>query len=141
MPNIKQIDGSVFFGCTSLKSIVLPDTIEVIKGAIFSNCTSLLTANIPLSLTITELPVDLFRDCVSLTSLMVIPEKITSIGMRAFTNCRLLEGVKMLGTTPPTLGYAVFEGATFPIYVPQEAVNTYKSASGWTSISSRIIGY
>ena len=141
MPTIKQLDGAVFYGCTSLKSIVLPDTIEVIKSAIFSNCTSLLTANIPLGLTITELPSDLFRDCVSLTSLMVIPEKITSIGMRAFTNCRSLEGVKMLGTTPPTLGYAVFDGATFPIYVPQKAVNTYKSASGWTSISSRIIGY
>ena len=141
MPNIKQLDGAIFYGCTSLKSIELPDTIEIIKNSVFTNCTSLLTANIPSGLTITELPSDIFYNCVSLTSLMVIPEKIISIGMRAFTNCRSLEGVKMLGTTPPTLGYAVFDGATFPIYVPQKAVNTYKSASGWTSISSRIIGY
>ena len=141
MPNITQLEGSAFSGCTSLKSIALPDTIKVIGPALFFNCTSLLTANIPSGLTITEFPGNVFFNCVSLTSLIVIPEKITSIGIKAFTNCHSLEGVKMLGSVPPTLDYAVFEGATYPIYVPLDAVSTYKSASGWTSLASRIVGY
>ncbi|MCS2335576.1 leucine-rich repeat domain-containing protein [Bacteroides sp. BFG-606] len=141
MPNIKHLEGAVFAGCISLKHMTIPSSIEVINNNLFYNCTSLKTVNIPSGLTITKFPSDIFNNCVSLTSLIVILEKITSIGMRAFMNCRSLAGVKMLGTIPPTLDYAVFEGATFPIYVPQEAVNTYKSASGWTSVSSRIVGY
>ena len=141
MPNITQLDGSIFSNCSSLESIILPDTIKEIRSAIFYNCTSLKAANIPLGLTITELPSDLFRDCISLTSLMEIPAIITSIGMRAFMNCSSLTGIKMLGSTPPSLGYAVFQGTTCPIYVPSEAVNAYKSASGWTSLASRIVGY
>ena len=141
MPNAVALEGAVFYMCSSLKSITLPDTIKIIKSAIFSGCTSLETANIPPRLTITELPSDLFRDCVSLTSLIVIPEIIISIGMRAFMNCSSLEGIKMQGNTPPSLGYAVFQGTTCPIYVPKEVVNIYRSASGWNSMSSRIVGY
>lgn len=139
MPNVNEFDGAVFYGCTSLEAILLPDTMEVIKNSAFEGCTSLKTANIPSGLTQTELASGIFRDCISLTSLMEIPAVVSSIGMRAFMNCSSLEGIKMLGSVPPSLGYGVFEGTTCPIYVPSGAVQTYKSA--WNSLQSRIIGY
>ena len=138
MPNVNEFDGAVFYGCTSLEAILLPDTMEVIKNSAFEGCTSLKTANIPSGLTQTELASGIFRDCISLTSLMEIPAVVSSIGMRAFMNCSSLEGIKMLGSVPPSLGYGVFEGTTCPIYVPSGAVQTYKSA--WNSLQSRIIG-
>lgn len=139
MPTAKVIGGSVFGGCTSLKSIVLPDTIEVIKTSVFEDCTSLETANIPSKLT--EIPSGLFRRCSSLKSLIEIPAQVTSIGMTVFLDCISLEGIKLLGSTPPTLGYAPFDGTTCPIYVPLDAVDSYKRAAGWTSVASRIVGY
>lgn len=139
MPNVNEFDGAVFYGCTSLEAILLPDTMEVIKNSAFEGCTSLKTANIPSGLTQTELASGIFRDCISLTSLMEIPAVVSSIGMRAFMNCSSLGGIKMLGSVPPSLGYGVFEGTTCPIYVPSGAIQTYKSA--WNSLQSRIIGY
>ncbi|KAA4002634.1 leucine-rich repeat domain-containing protein [Bacteroides ovatus] len=141
MPNIKRLDNNIFNGCTSLKHIDIPNTIQYIGSDIFMGCTSLMTVNLPLEYMPTEFPSAIFRNCSSLTSLIEIPDTVTSIGMAAFMGCSSLEGVKMKGTTPPTLGYGVFNDTTFPIYVPKGAASAYKSASGWTSLASRIIEY
>ena len=61
--------------------------------------------------------------------------------MGAFSGCASLAGVKMMGDIPPSLKYNAFGNSTFPIYVPEAAVGAYKSASGWTSLASRIVGY
>ncbi|WP_148364453.1 MULTISPECIES: leucine-rich repeat domain-containing protein [Bacteroidaceae] len=141
MPNIKKIGGRVFAGCISLKRMTIPSSIETIESGVFDGCTSLLTVDIPSTYIPAVFPDSMFKGCSSLTSLIEIPDTVITIGQTTFMGCCSLEGVKMKGTTPPTLGYGVFNDTTFPIYVPQEAVNTYKSASGWTSVSSRIVGY
>ncbi|KAB3871245.1 leucine-rich repeat domain-containing protein, partial [Phocaeicola vulgatus] len=115
MPNIKRLDNNIFNGCTSLKHIDIPNTIQYIGSDIFMGCTSLMTVNLPLEYMPTEFPSAIFRNCSSLTSLIEIPDTVTSIGMAAFMGCSSLEGVKMKGTTPPTLGYGVFNDTTFPI--------------------------
>lgn len=61
--------------------------------------------------------------------------------MATFNGCASLAGVKMKGNVPPSLEYSVFGNSTFPIYVPEVAVGAYKSASGWISLTSRIVGY
>lgn len=139
MPTAKWLGGSVFSGCTSLKSIVLPDSIELLEPNIFYDCTSLVSANIPKGFKNSKFPSSFFRNCSSLTSLIEIPATVTVIGQAAFMGCASLLGIKMLGSTPPSLDYGVFNDTTFPIYVPSEAVNAYKSA--WNNLQSRIIGY
>jgi hypothetical protein len=41
--------------------------------------------------------------------------------------------------TPPTLGSNAFDSTNnCPIYVPAESVNTYKSATNWSTYADRI---
>jgi hypothetical protein len=141
MPTAKRIQPSAFEGCTALKKIVVPDTVCFLGTNIFSGCTSLESANIPKGFTDSEFPSYVFRDCTSLASLIEMPKTVTIIGMGAFSGCASLAGVKMMGDIPPSLKYNAFGNSTFPIYVPEAAVGAYKSASGWTSLASRIVGY
>lgn len=78
-----------------------------------------------------------FRFCNSLTSL-VIPENVATIGQSAFDSCGSLTNITVLATIPPTLGYNVFSSNVTNIYVPAESVDTYKSASGWSSYTNII---
>ena len=78
-----------------------------------------------------------FYGCTNLTS-VTIPSGVTSIGSGAFYNCTGLTSVTVLATTPPTLsGNSDFTGS-YPIYVPAASVETYKTATRWTSLASRI---
>ena len=77
-----------------------------------------------------------FYGCASLTS-VTIPSGVTSIGSSAFYNCTGLTSVTVLATTPPVLGSSAFYGS-YPIYVPAASVETYKTASGWSTYASRI---
>ena len=141
MPTAKRIETSAFGGCSSLKKVIFPDSVYFLGTNIFYGCTSLESVNIPKGFADSKFPSNVFRDCISLTSLIEVPETVTIIGMATFNGCTSLAGVKIKGNVPPTLEYSVFGNSTFPIYVPEAAVNAYKSASGWTSLASRITGY
>ena len=79
-----------------------------------------------------------FYGLYSLTSI-TIPSSVTSIGDEAFYECDELTSVIINATTPPTLGDdAFYDTNDCPIYVPSGSVETYKSASGWSSLASRI---
>lgn len=86
-----------------------------------------------------------FSDC-ALTSVN-IPSGVTSIGDYAFARCTGLMSVTVNSVAPPQLGGGsgtqTFFGtpialSTGVIYVPASAVETYKSATGWSSYASRI---
>lgn len=71
-----------------------------------------------------------------------IPSSVTSIGANAFqgTTGRVFI---FEGNTPPTLGSSALasnytEIAQTSIYVPDDYVNTYKTASGWSAYSLQI---
>ena len=139
MSNIKTLSNNAFAGCSSLKSIVLPNSLESIGSSMFDGCTSLVTVHFPSEYPQKRFPGGIFKNCSSLTSLIEIPATVTEIGQAAFWGCRSLEGIKMLGSTPPSPEYGVFNDTTFPIYVPNDAIQKYKSA--WNALQSRIIGY
>ena len=71
---------------------------------------------------------------------VTIPSSVTRIGTSAFQDCTALTSVTINAVTPPTLPYAnAFSNTNnCPIYVPSEAVNAYKTASGWSTYASRI---
>lgn len=177
-------NGGCFNKCTSLTSVVLPDTLTYIGQYAFAGCSNLESINLPSSLTtledyvfsgdsklsmevylpnVTSMAREVFREtkitkavfgklpslagstygvfynCKSLTY-VDLPDTITSIGQAAFRGCSALATLICRATTPPTLGSNVFLGnpSSQKIYVPNGYGNAYKSASGWSSYSSKI---
>lgn len=68
---------------------------------------------------------------------------VTRIWYNAFGGCSACEEMIFEGDTPPLLNATAPLGSknyTFPIYVPDSAVNTYKAASNWDGYASRIKG-
>ena len=82
-----------------------------------------------------------FRNCTSLTS-VVFPSTINVIQEYSFYGCSSLENIICNTDTQPTLGSKSFgsTNSTFLIYVPDESVEAYKTATGWTTYASRIKG-
>ena len=71
---------------------------------------------------------------------LVIPSSVTSIGDSAFYGWSLVPYVEILATTPPTLAgsFAFGNQNNAPIYVPDESVNAYKTATNWVDLADRI---
>ncbi len=107
---------------TSLKKVVLPDSIEKIGSFIFADCTALTEVVLPKNLKISDNdttnevpPIGIFAGCTSLKDIIlsdnateirgfdytgcdslkevVIPERITEIGEYSFYNCASLESI------------------------------------------------
>lgn len=74
----------------------------------------------------------------------IFPNRVRTIGERAFCDCSSLKSVYCTATTPPALnGNYVFDnnGSGRKIYVPAESVDAYKSAKLWSEYASAIEGY
>lgn len=105
--SLKSIGESTFDSCTSLNSIIIPNSVTEISTYAFNTCTSLTSITIPSSVTsigygafqyctslisivipntIALLADNLFYGCTSLISI-VIPNSITTIGYQTFINC------------------------------------------------------
>ena len=58
---------------------------------------------------------------------------VTSIGYRAFYECKAFQGLSCGHETPPTLGAEAFSGcdAMWYIRVPESSMSKFKSADGW----------
>lgn len=107
-------------------------------GITFRNCKNLLSIKLP---NLTELGTSMFNGCNKLQT-FTVPASVTKIGNYAFYQCAL-NSVTIMATTPPTLAnQRAFNfstgNATYPIYVPEESVDTYKAASVWSELSNRI---
>ena len=134
--SLKCIGAGAFNQCTSLTSVNIPNSVDTMGWGVFYFCTNLVSAS--LSNSLSYIPSTTFEDCSSLTSI-TIPSSIESIEHHAFYNCNNLAVIMMKGTTPPVLEYStVFEGTACPIYVPYESLNTYKTATNWSTYASRI---
>jgi len=103
-----DIPSSMFDGCRSLESVIVPDTIDYIWYNAFSNCTNLKEINIPNS--VWEIGSYAFSNCISLESIE-IPSSVYYIGGGAFYNCTGLTSITIPEAVEGIEGYT-FYGCT-----------------------------
>ena len=133
---VTTIGNNSFSSCTGLTSLTIPSTVTSIGNYVFSSCTGL--TSLTLSEGITSIGQGAFGACTGLTSL-TIPSTVTSIRNNAFYGCTGLTSITCLATTPPSLTTSSFTNTNeCPIYVPSKSVETYKTATNWSSLASRI---
>ena len=84
--NLADIGEAAFSGCSSLKEMDLSNLKTIEKGA-FNGCSALAEINSSLS-ALSEIPDNLFSDCLELQTSLTLP---AVIGAGAFSNCRKME--------------------------------------------------
>ena len=153
---VTTIDTSAFWGCSSLTSITIPDSVTSIGDYAFCNCNGLTSITIPDSVTsigewafyncrgltsvtipdsVTSISELAFYDCSSLTSI-VIPDSVTSIGSSAFYNCRGLTSVTVHDSVT-----SIGSGAFYDCFNLQDIYIT--DIAAWCNISGldNLMGY
>ena len=132
---LTSIGSFAFKGCRSLESIEIPSSVTSIVSGAFYDCSSLTSVTIQNG--VTSIGFNAFYECSGLTSIE-IPSSVTSIGERAFYFCSSLTTITIKATTPPSLGSRAIPSNVTKICVPAESVETYKTASGWSTYSNII---
>ena len=132
--SVTSIERSAFSYCTNLTNIFLPEEVTSIESFAFMGCTSLTSIVLPEA--VTSIEEYAFFCCSSLTS-VIIPKNVKSIGQFAFWACHNLTSVTVLPEIPPIATNLMFE-TDCPIYVPAGSVEAYKSAEGWSLHADRI---
>ena len=135
---VTSIGSCAFTSCSGLTGdLVIPDSVTTIGLYAFAYCSGL--TSVDLGRGITSIDSHAFDGCTELTSL-VIPDSITSMGSYTFKGCSGLTSITILATTPPTLGTDILSETTTltAIYVPDESVEDYKTASGWSAYADLI---
>lgn len=159
IPNsVTSIDYQAFKNCHILSSVTIPSGVTAISDYLFDGDYDLANTNIPDG--VTSIGIDSYFDCLSLMNI-TIPSSVTSIGQDAFRanywtssdadkyakmmNMATGRTITILATTPPTLGLGAFgiitgqvDIARYPIYVPAESLNAYKTATNWSDYADRI---
>ena len=106
--NVFEIGDGAFMSCANLKKISALNNVESVGMIAFFNCTSL--------------------------EEITFGDKLSSIADNAFNNCKSLSSITIKAVTPPNImGSLGKTKAT--IYVPADAVEAYKSATGWSSMN------
>lgn len=141
-----KISTSAFKDCASLTSITFPSPVKFLSDGQFSGCLNLVLTTLP-NFVDDVIPARIFYNCINGVNITEIPARFTTIGNSAFYGCHAMPKVKVLATTPPTLGNnLVFKTQTqnsgdaqfADVYVPDAAVDTYKAASIWSEFADHI---
>lgn len=135
--DVTKINNSKFSFMYNMASVYIPDSVYSFGSDTFS---SSLFSQIRISHNprLTTIPTNFCFKNYRLTS-VEIPANISKINTNAFYGCTGLQWVKLLPTTPPTWGNNCLGVATltFPIYVPDESLEAYKTATGWLTYAER----
>ena len=149
-PNATNVGLYAFFNCYKLTSVNIPNAFNFGDYA-FYNCSKLTSANIPNARTIST---SMFRGCSKLTGVDL--HNATSISMESFSGCYLLKSVILRSETMCKLSSSnafnycyhilgTVNATNNPngdkdgyIYVPRALVDSYKSATNWSTYASQI---
>lgn len=159
---VTTIGSSAFEGCTALTSVAIPAKVTALNMNTFKGC-GIKTVVLPEG--INNIPMYCFQNCPNLESIE-IPDKVATINMYAFDGCSKLKnvtigtGINMIQlyaftkcpemewiyvkkTTPPTVQFNSLNLEAgqdpYPVYVPDDSVESYKNSGNWKSqYASRI---
>jgi hypothetical protein len=119
--------------------LTIPNSVTSIGSSAFRNWES---NNQPLVIpdSVTSIGNNTFYNWLSNTHPLVIPKSVTSIGNNTFYNWVLVPYIEIQAITPPTLTNAnAFDSQNnAPIYVPNDSVDAYKTATNWVDLADRI---
>ena len=126
-----------FSNRSSVKTVVIPDSITSIGRWAFGYCESLTSVTIPDS--VTSIGSCAFYDCTGLTSI-TIPDSVTSIGNGAFYNCTGLTSVTIPDSVTSIGDYAFFDcsgltSVTIPDSVTSIGGSAFSGCTGLTSVT------
>lgn len=130
---------STFKYCSSLVNgpSVIPNSVTNMNST-FSFCSNLVNGPSVIPIGITSL-YETFNYCLRLVNTPVIPSSVTSMN-NTFWKCKSIKELTLLPITPPTntSGTLMDCVSLESIYVPDESVDTYKTATGWSEFASKI---
>lgn len=137
-PNVAKISGGAFSGCSALVSISFPSANTVNATQQFLSCANLVNVNLP---SLQTAGANMFQGCTSLTFIDL--PKLGSITTRLFHGCTSLQTIILRNNSVLALGnldclyntpFRGYNGLTGTLYVPSSLVNSYKTASNWSSL-------
>jgi hypothetical protein len=138
LPNATDIGSSAFTSCTALTSVSLPK-VKIINTYGFQKCSALISINLP---SVTAIYNSGFQECSNLS--VVDLGVIKTIAAAAFYSCTSLNKLIIRGSTVCSLnsinalnGSQITAG-TGTIYVPDDLVDDYKSATNWSTFADQI---
>ncbi|MGI6206373.1 MAG: leucine-rich repeat domain-containing protein [Anaerovoracaceae bacterium] len=89
---VDEIGENAFSGCTKLRWVKLPDSVETIRNSAFKNCTELKEAE--LSAALESIGAFAFSGCVNLRS-VTISDHVKRMEINSFKGCRKLTEIKV----------------------------------------------
>jgi len=160
-----SIGASAFYGCKSLTSIIIPDSVTSIAGCAFFQCYGLTNIEIPDSVTsmgnyvfgscynllsvklsnnITSISDSTFYSCSQIESI-TIPEGVTSIGDYAFNSCSKLVSIEIPSNVTSIGDYAFQQcykltNITIPNSVTNIGTSAFNGCTGLTKITLPFVG-
>lgn len=82
----------MFYGCTVLTGVTIPDGVNSIGYSTFCGCTGLTSIAIPER--VTAIGDEAFKNCTGITD-VVVSDSVTEIGYRAFEGCSSLTSITL----------------------------------------------
>ncbi len=134
--SVTRIGNSAFAACTSLESIALPDNLSTLGTSVFYDCIALKSVELPSG--ILTLPDNAFYGCVALESIG-LPESLSAMGTHAFCNCTSLKSIE-IPTSITSLPDAAFrncsslESVILPDNLTEIGASTFRECSSLKSI-------
>lgn len=146
LPNLETISSvGLFLYCEYLKEVNLPKLTTITGSQTFANCSRLTKICLP-KFEKTTSGIRTLGYCSNLQNVQL--PSCTELNTRFFANSSNLQAVVLAGPTVVTLADTaekVFESTpilsgdgVFRIFVPDDLVETYKTATNWSAIASTI---
>ena len=145
---VTTIGERAFKGCSQLSSVGFNDFLATIGKEAFRECTSLRSIAIPGSCS--TIDKEAFRGCKTLSQIelndglltigdnalretaiikLALPASVTHLGKKVAEKCTSLIRIECHATTPPQLEKV--SNDKIELYVPADALETYKKAKNW----------